>query len=131
MIQAVLMIGDRLVRIDSFDRPIPFLRYHFRTSISPTLTTVDDISTSTYTSWDYEFSTQEITFTLARRIGFDTYEYQFDHVASNQRFGFAIQDRIEVPAQEPTGQVNLNILAKKCKKRPRVKKLLLAFLRNP
>ena len=132
MIRAVLMIGDRLVRVDNLASPVPYVRYHIHTAISPYVAyTNDDVSTSyTATIADQNFSRQEIVFRLARRIDLDVYEYQFEHVESNNTFAFQMNDRVE-PGEEPAGKVNIERLAKKCKKRKRVKSLLLKYLRSP
>jgi len=132
MIRALLMIGDRLVRVDNLRSPPPYVRYHIHSMISPYVAayTNDSISTSDTSTWAaHDFSRQEIVFHLSRRVGYDVYEYQFEHIESNNTFEFQINDHIE-PGEEPAGKVNLERLAKKCKKRKRVKKLLLKYLRS-
>ena len=88
--------------------------------------------------WE-EISSQPITmsvwiYSLKTQTGPHSYRYDLDGQESDVKFARAEVTTWDVGFNrdaEPTKEVNLNILAKKCKKRPRVKKLLLAFLRNP
>lgn len=131
MIDAALMVGERLVAMRRLDSPRPFLFYHISTmlSLSNSSTAFSSDDTTTYNGYPYEFESQHIRFKRARKIGIDAYEYQFDYVQPRP-MQFTFTESIQLGEREPDENVNLHRLAKKCRRRRKVIKLLKAYFRR-
>ena len=117
------MCGERLVAIKEIDRPTNSLVYGLNTMVTPTLRQDDGPSVMAA-----DFSTQVMIFRNVRRVGIDSYEFQYEYSRSNQSFAFEMTETIEF--EEPTPEVNLDKLKAKVKSGADIKKLITTYLRG-
>jgi hypothetical protein len=134
MITAALMIGDRLIKVVEMDEPRPYIRYHVHTSFTAMYSTSNTVvypgdTSTTYAGSSTDIWAQVIVFELKGWTGPNTLEYQYSHVNNNKSFKVDIQERVEWGEVAPSGVLDLRRLVKKCRKRPKVRKLLLKYLR--
>lgn len=69
-------------------------------------------------------------FSLRDRTGPNSWRYDFNGKQSQAYFAVRDVNTFDLGFQEPNEKVNLNILAEKCKKNPRVKELLIKYFRS-
>lgn len=128
MIKAVLMVGDRLVGIFEAVEPQARLRFCVSMMAEPLSVTTNENITATFSSSSTIFN-QIIIFSLHRRIGYDTYEYQYEHVETNEKFRITIQESFEF-LRESNEKINLDKLKQKFRSREKMTELLLKYYRS-
>lgn len=122
------MVGDRLVGILEAVEPQARLRFCISTRAEPLyVTTSNSISTDTFSS--SSIISQNIIFRLHRRIDYDIYEYQYDHVETNDKFRVSIQERFEF-LRESNEKVNLDKLKQRFRSKEKMTELLLQYYRS-
>jgi len=127
LIEAILLIGDRLVNIFKTEQPLEYLRFYVSMMAQPidfTSTANFDVSATASTVF-----CQNIIFRLSRRIGYNRYEYQYDHVETNEKFRVSIQENVQF-LREPNEKINLNILRQRFRSKEKMTELLLRYYRS-
>jgi len=104
LIEAILMIGDRLVGIKEMPTPLSAIRFCVALMAEPlySSSSIYDITSTVYPSTVFS---QYLIFKLHRRIGYKQYEYQYDHIQTNERFAIQIHESFEF-LQEPNEKIN-------------------------
>ena len=122
MITALLMVRDRFVGMTELESPLNYIRYSCAMMLEPLIIT--DSATFSPSS---AILNQEIIFRLHARVDYDKYEYQYEHVQTNQKFSVIIHEAFE---SLPDENVNLDKLKNKFRKGDDMKKLLLQYFRS-
>ncbi len=122
MIKSVLTCGEMFLGIHDMLSVMPSVAFSVSSYIEPsTASSMTDFGPTGGSN----FITQRLIFTVVRQIDRNTFEYQYVH-ERNMRFTFHTNHHL-IMLEEPTNEVNLNLLTAKFRDNKKVEKMLLNY----